>query len=71
MRLHWHGGHHVTLLDGDYRAGYWRGPEGCPPECPGLKPPYTWSEPVPEGRRGVPPRREMERATTKTAGRRR
>ena len=34
-RLHWHGGA-MTLLAGDHRAGYWRGPDGCPPECPGL-----------------------------------
>ena len=40
VRLHWHGGR-TTLLAGDYRAGYWRGPAGCPPECPGLKPPYS------------------------------
>ena len=67
VRLHWHGGHHVTLLDGDYRAGYWRGPEGCPPECPGLEPPYTWSEAVPEGREGLSPRTERERATARLA----
>ena len=24
----------TTLLTGGYRAGYWRGPDGCPPECP-------------------------------------
>ena len=57
MRLHWHGGV-TTVLWGDYRAGYWRGPEGCPPECPGLTPPkYAWSEPVPEGREGLSPHR--------------
>ena len=38
VRLHWHGGL-TTVLWGDYRAGYWRGPDGCPPECPGLTPP--------------------------------
>ena len=31
MRLHWHGDV-TTLLAGDYRAGYWRGPDGCAPE---------------------------------------
>ena len=29
VRLHWHGGA-TTLLAGDYRAGYWRGPDGVP-----------------------------------------
>ena len=55
VRLHWHGGG-TTLLAGDYCAGYWRGPDGCPPECPGLKPPYTWSQAVPVGREGLAPR---------------
>ena len=62
MRLHWHLGG-TTLMAGDYHAGYWRGPEGCPPECPGLKPPYTWSAPVPEGRAGIPPRQQPAPAT--------
>ena len=52
MRLHWHLGGHTSLLAGNYHAGYWRGPEGCPPECPGLKPPYTWSEAGARGPRG-------------------
>ena len=43
VRLHWHLGG-STFLAGDYRAGYGRGPEGCPPECPGIKPPNTSSE---------------------------
>jgi len=29
VRLHWHRGA-GTLLAGDVRAGYWRGPEGWP-----------------------------------------
>ena len=70
VRLHWHGGG-TTLLAGDYRAGYWRGPDGCPPECPGLKPPYTWSEAVPEGREGLSPLTERERAAARTAEKRR
>ena len=64
VRLHWHGDV-TTLLAGDYRAGYWRGPDGCPPECPGIKPPYIWSQAVPEGREGLPPRRDY----SVTAGR--
>ena len=47
-----------SFLTSDHRAGYWRGPEGCPPECPGIKPPNTWSEAVPEGRGGGAPRTE-------------
>ena len=70
VRLHWHGGR-TTYLAGDYRAGYRRGPDGCPPECPGVKPPYTWSGAVPEGREGLSPRTERERATAKVADRRR
>ena len=54
VRLHWHFGG-SSFLAGDYHAGYWRGPEGCPPECPGIKPPNTHSEPVPEGREGISP----------------
>lgn len=57
MRLHWHADV-TTLPAGDYRAGYWRGPAGCPPECLGPKPPYTWSQAIPEGREGLPPRRD-------------
>ena len=52
VRLHWHVGG-TSFLAGDYHAGYWRGPAGCPPECPGVKPPNTRSEPVPEGREGI------------------
>ena len=48
-----------SLLAGYARAGYWRGPDGCPPECPGIEPPYTWSEAIPEGREGLPPRRDV------------
>jgi hypothetical protein len=54
VQLHWHLGP-WPLLAGNFRAGYWRGPEGCPPTCPGLTPPYTSSQPVPEGREGLPP----------------
>ena len=58
VRLHWHVGV-TSVLWGDVRAGYWRGPDGCPPECPGVEPPkYTWSQAVPEGREGLPPRRD-------------
>ena len=58
VRLQWHGGA-TTYLAGDYRAGYWRGPEGCSPQYPGLKPLYTRSEAVPEGREGISPRRPV------------
>jgi hypothetical protein len=34
---------------------HWRGPEGCPPECPGVVAPYTSSEAVPVGREGIAP----------------
>ena len=34
VRLHWHTGP-LGFLAGDHHAGYWRGPAGCPPECPG------------------------------------
>ena len=61
----------MTLLAGDHRAGYSRGPDGCPPECPGLKPPYTWSQADSEGREGLSPWTERERATATTAARRR
>ena len=30
-------GRYVDPLAGDKRAGYWRGPAGCPPECPGIE----------------------------------
>ena len=53
--LHWHLGG-SSFLAGDYHAGYWRGPDGCPPECPGLRPPNTWSQTIPEGREGLSPR---------------
>ena len=55
VRLHWHLGG-TSFLAGDYHAGYWRGPAGCPPECHGIEPPNTHSEPVPEGREGISPR---------------
>lgn len=55
VRLHWHLGG-TSFLAGDYHAGYWRGPDGCPPECIGIKPTNTHSEPVPEGREGISPR---------------
>jgi hypothetical protein len=52
-----------TMLEGDVRAGYWRG-DGCPPESAGITPP-AWSVGVPRGREGlqpIPPR-ERERGT--------
>lgn len=59
VALHWHAADVGSLLLYGYVAnGYWRGPEGCPPNCPGLQPPYTKSYPVPEGREGLPPRAE-------------
>ena len=44
--LHWHLGT-TQLLTGYYRMGYWRGPEDCPPTCPGIEPPYTRSQAIP------------------------
>ena len=55
VRLHWHLGG-TSFLARDYHAGYWRGPDGCPPECIGIKPPNTHFEPVPEGHEGISPR---------------
>ena len=54
--LHWHVGDDRRLLAGDVRDGYWRGPDGCPPGCPGINPPYTASVAVPVGREGLLPR---------------
>ena len=52
MRLHWHTGP-LGFLAGDYHAGYWRGPGGCPPECPGIKPPTGHSpSPFPRAVKG-------------------
>ena len=71
VRLHWHTGP-LRFLAGDYRAGYWRGPAGCPPECPGIKPPNTWSEAIPEGREGISPQgpRSRREPPLRAAGRR-
>jgi hypothetical protein len=55
VRLHWHLGRSSPTLWGDIHEGYWRGPEGCPPECAGLGDKYTRSEPVPPGREGLGP----------------
>lgn len=52
--LHWHLGGY-QLLAGNATDGHWRGPGGCPPGCPGLKPPHTTSQAIPEGREGWPP----------------
>ena len=54
VRLHWHLGG-SSFLAGDYHVGYWRGPDGCPPECIGIKPPNTSSQAIPKGREGVSP----------------
>ena len=68
MRLHWHGGT-TSYLAGDNAAGYWHGPGGCPPECPGLElPKYTWSQPALEGREWAVPHRPSPVAADDSGG---
>jgi hypothetical protein len=62
-RLHWHLGG-TSLLTGDITAGRWYGPEGCPPECPGITAPYTTSHAVIEGREWAAPSSSGEREAT-------
>jgi hypothetical protein len=53
---HWHIGQGARgyLLVGDPRAGFWRGPGGCPPYCAGPAP-GVWAVPIAVGMEGKPP----------------
>jgi hypothetical protein len=63
VRLHWHFAGLSPTLFGFKQRGYWTGPEACPPECPGLRPPYTGSVAAIAGQEWRTPRAPAVNAT--------